>query len=217
MKLIQFLTINLVALTANAGSGTDLAQCDKRTFIWLSPSLCTDTSTAQWIGAPILSAPSSYCEVRELIASSLNKEVGDEMTAECRATGTRMPWESMCGDEEVDAFLAKFMTLASLARGVEMQAGHGLCDADTNMPWDIVCVDETTSVKLVHRTQPVQTADNFEPSYIPVMPSKKIRDPNKISSRFGLPREKVRQFMNSMKSLPKSTHLSKIPAATLYA
>lgn len=79
---------------------------------------------AQCIGAPILSAPSSYCEVRELIASSLNKEVGDEMTAECRATGTRMPWESMCGDEEVDAFLAKFMTLASLARGVEMQAGE---------------------------------------------------------------------------------------------
>lgn len=68
-------------------------------------------------------------------------------------------------------------------------------------------------LKLIHRTQPLY---NFDPQYNwqPAMSGKEQARKTK-SGRFGLPREKVREFMSVLK--PKTMHWRKVPAVQLYA
>ena len=79
---------------------------------------------------------------------------------------------------------------------------HELC-GDTsnneNMPWDIHMCSEG-DIKLVHRTQPIlgHSEYNFDNNKgRPMSASGKKR-----GNRFGLPREKVRNFMSLLKPRP---------------
>mmetsp|Transcript_731 Transcript_731/g.1480 ORF Transcript_731/g.1480 Transcript_731/m.1480 type:complete len:123 (+) Transcript_731:317-685(+) len=83
-----------------------------------------------------------------------------------------------------------------------------LCEESNNenMPWDIQMCDG--DLKLVHRTQPVlgHSEYNFDPRHNPAMSGKETR----TKSRFGLPSEKVRNFVSLLK--PHPMHWRKIPA-----
>ena len=82
---------------------------------------------------------------------------------------------------------------------------HELCgdkSNDENMPWDIHWCPEG-DIKLVHRTQPIlgHSEYNFDTTnkgnYMSASGKKK-----RIKTRFGLPKEKVRNFMTLLKPRP---------------
>lgn len=77
---------------------------------------------------------------------------------------------------------------------------------------DDMAIEEKDSYdfKQVHRTEPVLERYNFDPDRVPAMSAKNSN--NNSKKRFGLPREKVRKFIKSMKNFP--THSwHKVPMA----
>jgi len=150
------------------------AQCNGRSALWLSPSLCAETfiDLSKCTGSKILSPTSSF-------------EMHDAAWVQ--------------DEKQVKSMLTNFVTWASLTRDVEMIKGQELCEASNEnivMPWDVqMCTDD---LKLVHRTQPMlgHGGYKFDQTQIPAMSGK---DPiaaggTDTKSRFGLPREKVRKF-----------------------
>jgi hypothetical protein len=117
-------------------------------------------------------------------------------------------------EEQLESMLTNFMTWAAVTRDVEMQReGQELCEGENDaMPWDMQMCDG--DIKLVHRTQPMLSHEdyNFDPANIPAMSGK---DSRTAKSRFGLPREKVRNFVSSLK--PHTTHWRKVHVEQLYA
>lgn len=210
MNIIQYLAaINAVASSIFAGT-VDVAQCNGRSALWLSSSLCEDSSKCTEYH--VLPAP-AY-EIFDITAN--HDDVEQEYllggNGQCDGRSTMWMSPSICTDtqdeDQVKSILTNFMTWASLTRDVEMQKeGQELCEAtNENMPWDMqMCSGD---IKLVHRTQPMlgHSDYNFDPKSKPAMSEK---GKNKIKSRFGLPREKVRNFVNSLKLKPM--HWRKIP------
>ncbi len=85
-----------------------------------------------------------------------------------------------------------------------------MCDtSNENMPWDIqICNGD---LKLVHRTQPMLGHGDYSfDQQVPAMSKKKKEQ----KTRFGLPTEKVKNFIGSLK--PHPMHWRKIPAAEMY-
>mmetsp|Transcript_19286 Transcript_19286/g.29266 ORF Transcript_19286/g.29266 Transcript_19286/m.29266 type:complete len:262 (-) Transcript_19286:492-1277(-) len=150
------------------------AQCNGRSALWLSPSLCAETSTdlSKCTGSNVLSPTSSF-------------EMHDTACVQ--------------DEKQVKSMLTNFMTWASLTRDVEMLKGQELCEASNEnivMPWDVqMCADD---FKLVHRTQPMldHGGYKFDQRQIPAMSGKNTiaGGGTDTNSRFGLPREKVRKF-----------------------
>mmetsp|Transcript_18557 Transcript_18557/g.29130 ORF Transcript_18557/g.29130 Transcript_18557/m.29130 type:complete len:214 (+) Transcript_18557:93-734(+) len=208
MKAAQILIIGVLARSVEGSGGADI--CNARSALWINPSLCTETPTAASKCSETQVLPAPYYELFEV----LPEERVNEEKHKCVMHDFTLPWEMT--DDKVQSALMQFMVWASLTRDMEMQKDRDFCDRESDMPWGIqMCMDDTaTTFKQVHRTQPIL-------SYMPSILDPKNRQQHqtkthmserkesKHSMAFGLPREKVREFMKSHNimhwKVPRST------------